>query len=95
MASFNFEAYSWRSLRPLPKTVRRASALEHHGRILLVGGTNSKYAAETKQLRTIFEFRPGEDQNWIERKEKLKKGRSGHVALPLKSGWREIAKVCT
>ena len=87
--SFSFDSMSWRSANPLPKNIQWARyVVEYKETFLIVGGFHYP-----KTLDTLYEFVPS-NYSWIERSEKLKKGRFGHLSLPLKSGWKEKAKVC-
>ena len=90
--SFSFDSMSWRSVNPLPRKIENARyAVEYKETFLIVGGWD--FNSRPRFLDTLYEFVPS-DYTWIERSEKLKQRRANHLSLPLKSGWKEKAKVC-
>ena len=90
--AFSFESLSWRRVGSLPVGIGYArNAVEYGETFLIVGGLES--AEDNALSDAIYEFVPS-DYIWIERSEKLKKAKAGHLSLPLKSGWKRKAKVC-
>ena len=90
--SFSFDLMSWRSVNPMPRRIEHARyVVEYKETFLIVGGLDRD--SWRRDLDTLYEFVPS-NYGWLERSEKLKKGRSHHLSLPLKSGWKERAKVC-
>ena len=90
--SFFFYSMSWRRVNQLPRKIGWARyAVEYKETFLIVGGYDTE--SNTRNLDTVFEFVPS-NYTWIERSEKLNKGRYSHLSFPLKSGWKPKAKVC-
>ena len=90
--SFSFESMSWRSVNPLPRKIQDAGyVVGYKDSFLIVGGWDR--VSDGGFIDTIYEFVPS-NYGWIERSEKLEKRVFGHLSLPLKSGWKEKAKVC-
>ncbi|TRY70202.1 hypothetical protein TCAL_09641 [Tigriopus californicus] len=69
----------WRMGRPLPMKLAYGATLYHYETFLLIGG----YISEDNDSNMILEYQ-GEEQKWIVKKQRLKKARSGHVAMWVK-----------
>ena len=89
--SFAFDSMSWKEVNSLPREIQDARyAVEYKDTFLIVGGWDWDYG----NLDTLYEFVPSAEYRWVERSEKLAQRRSRHLSFPLKSGWKEKAKVC-
>ena len=86
---FRFRAWDWWKVGSLPKKIGEMASVGYGHGLLVVGGVEQG----EKFLDLVLEF-DLDNYNFVERSERMAKARSKHVAIPMKRGWDEEAKIC-